>query len=84
MLLRIFDVVDKIQPCKASQKRKGYGICIMLLSEIRKSIIAPKGLTYGMSTNLPWHRPKWKSAYHRIQSQNDEVGVIKRSWGRIH
>ena len=83
MLLRIFYVVDKIQPCKTSQKRKGYGICIMLLFEIRKSIIAPKGLTYRISTNLPRHRPKWKSANHRLQSRNDEVGVIKRSWGRI-
>ena len=32
-----------------------------------------------MSTNLPRHGPKWKSANHRLDPRNDEVGIIKRN-----
>ena len=34
---------------------------------------------YGLSRNLPGHGPKWKSANYRLESRDDEVGVIKRS-----
>ena len=49
------------------------------VSLIRKTTMVPKGLTYGMSTELPQHAPKWKSANHGLESSNDEVGIIKRS-----
>ena len=47
--------------------------------KIRKTIMAPKRLTYGTSTNLPRHSPKWKSTNHGLESSNDEVGIVKRS-----
>ena len=31
-----------------------------------------------MSTNLPPHGPKWKSANHILECHNDEFRVIKR------
>ena len=49
------------------------------LFEKHKTIMALKGLTYGISTNLLWHEPKWNSANHGLELCNDEVGVIKRS-----
>ena len=35
-------------------------------------------LTFGMSTNLPRHRPKWKSANYGLEWHKDEGGVIKQ------
>ena len=47
--------------------------------KIRKTIMAPKRLTYGMSTNLPRHAPKRKSANQGLEPCNDEVGIIEQS-----
>ena len=47
--------------------------------------MAPKGLTYGMSTNLPRDGPKWKSANCGLESRNDEVvgRCHQTKWGRM-
>ena len=37
--------------------------------EIRKSIMVPKWLTCGMSTNLPRYRPKTKSEKYGLRSE---------------
>ena len=41
--------------------------------EIPKTPMAPKWLAYGMSTNLPRHASKWKSANHGLGSRNQFV-----------
>ena len=52
------------------------------LLQIRKTIMAPKWLTYGMSTKLSRQAPKWKSANYGLKSRSDKVGIIKRSRGQ--
>ena len=82
LLLRIFILLDSFDHGRQVSKtawlvhiRNGNGKDL----EMRKTIMVPKGLTYGMSTELPQHAPKWKSANHGLESSNDEFGIIKRS-----
>ena len=46
------------------------------LLEIRKIIMAPQWLTYGMTTNLPRQAPKWKPANHRLKSRSDKLESV--------
>ena len=59
-------------------KWKSSGICIV---RDTWTIMAPKLLTYKMSTNLPRNGPKRKPANYQLESRNDEVGVIVKQSG---
>ena len=52
------------------------------LLEIHQTIMAPKLLTYGMSTNLSRQVLKWKSSNHGLKLYSGEAGIIKRSRGK--
>ena len=75
MLLDSFDYERRVSKTRQSGNEK---VLESATFEIRKSIMAPKWLSYGMSTSLPRHGPKWKSEKYRLELRNNnEVGVIK-------
>ena len=89
LLLRAFMLLDSFGHSRRASKTalmvddgNGNGKDLEFTSlEIRKTIMAPKWLTYGMSTNLTRHAPKWKLANHGLGSRDYEVGIIKPSRG---
>ena len=64
----IFDIVRLLMTMQASQQGsvEREKVLEFLTFEIRKSMMVPKLLTCGMSTNLTRHGPQWKSVNYGL------------------